>query len=149
MDKWDYRFLEMAELVASWSKDPSTKVGAVIADDKNRVVSLGFNGFPRGINDDEELYKNREEKYKRVLHAEQNALIFSHKRNLSGCTLYIHPIPPCNRCSLDIIQHGISRVVSYQLTKHDARWSDSCNLSLKLLEEAGIKIDLVPMEEAI
>ena len=94
MTNWDQRFLEMARLAATWSKDPSSKVGAVITDGK-RIVSLGFNGFPAGIDDDPSIYGHRERKYRRVLHAEQNAISFA-KRDLTGCTIYITH-PPCAR----------------------------------------------------
>lgn len=138
--KWDIRFLQLAELVASWSKDPSTKVGAVIVDDQNRVVSLGFNGFPRGISDSEELLSVREKKYERILHAEQNAILFGASRDIRGGTLYTHPLSPCNRCALEIIQSGIKRVVS--LNDVSERWKDSIEISLDLFREAGITVDL-------
>ena len=69
---WDLRFLDMSQLISSWSKDPSTQVGAVIVDSNNRVVSVGYNGFPQGISDDYRL-DNRETKYKMILPAECNA----------------------------------------------------------------------------
>lgn len=146
LSSWDFRFLEMAALVASWSKDPSTQVGAVIADEKNRVVSVGYNGFPRGLDDSEGLYYDRLLKYDRILHAEQNAIMFSPRRDLKGCTVYIHPIPPCSRCSLEIIQSGLSRVVSYGLTKDHDRWKESATAAQSLLLEAGVVVDLVEME---
>ena len=92
--KWDYRFLDLAAVVASWSKDGSTKVGAVITDPDHRVVSLGFNGFPRGL-DDVDL--PREEKLRRTLHAEENALLFA-SRPLDGCSIFVTH-PPCARCA--------------------------------------------------
>ena len=108
-DKWDARFLEQAELIAGWSKDPSTGVGAVIVDPKNRVVSQGFNGFPRACADDADLLADRDEKLRRTLHAEQNALLFAH-RSVEGCTVYVTH-PPCARCAAMLIQSGIKRVV--------------------------------------
>ena len=97
-DTWGRRFLHLAEHVSTWSKDPSTLVGAVIADD-NRVVSVGFNGFPRGCDDSPALYAERERKYRRVIHAEANALLFA-ARPLAGCTLYTWPPArwPAARC---------------------------------------------------
>ena len=85
MTNWDHRFLVMAQLVAGWSKDPSSKVGSVITDGK-RIVSLGFNGFPAGTDDNPAIYDDRERKYRRVLHAEPNAMSFA-KRDLNGCTI--------------------------------------------------------------
>ena len=81
LKKWDLRFLEMARNAASWSKDPSTKVGAIIVDDDKRVISVGYNGFPKGVRDDERL-DDRQEKYKIIVHAERNALLFM--QNLNG-----------------------------------------------------------------
>ena len=107
---WDDRFLQLAKLVSLWSKDPSTKVGAVIARPDKTVASVGYNGFPRGIPDHPEWYNDRELKYKIVRHAETNAISFA-KEDLSGCTLYVYPLPPCSSCAGAIIQHNIKRVV--------------------------------------
>ena len=94
--KWDQRFIEMAQLVASWSKDPSTQAGAVITNGKS-VVSLGFNGFPAGTDDSPEMYTNRERKYRRVIHAEKNAMAFA-RCHLTGCTIYVTHAP-CSPCA--------------------------------------------------
>ena len=109
MNKWDRRFLDMARLVAGWSKDPSTKVGAVIADPHNRVVSVGYNGFPRGVPDDEAQLADRDMRLSLTLHAERNAILFA-RRDLTGCTLYCTH-HPCASCAAEIIQAGIGRVV--------------------------------------
>ena len=85
MNKWDARMLALVDLVASWSKDPSTQVGAAIVDSKNRVVSLGFNGLPRAVRDSDVL--ERDEKLRRTIHAEENALLFA-SRSVEGCTIY-------------------------------------------------------------
>ena len=92
MNKWDERFMKLAEHVASWSKDPSTKVGAVIVDEQHRIVSLGSNGFPKGIADDTRL-DDRAKKYEIVVHAEINAILFANKP-VGNCTLYVYPLPP-------------------------------------------------------
>ena len=126
----------MASLVATWSKDPSTKVGAVIVDQKRRVVSLGYNGFPKGISDNERLDK-RETKYKMVVHAECNALLFAAK-DLAGCTIYTHPFMPCPTCAGMIIQSGITRAVSLENRNH--RWRGEFEMSRKMFEEAGIDL---------
>jgi len=135
--KWDKRFLDLAEQVASWSKDPSTKCGAVIVKGKF-IVSVGFNGFPAGCKDDEEIYADRPRKYKRVLHAEMNALL-SAKQDLTGCTIYVHPFCPCSQCAAAIIQSGIVEVItkapSAELIE---RWGDSITESLEMFKEAGI-----------
>ena len=137
LNKWDKRFMALAEHIASWSRDPSTKVGAVIVDDKKRIVSVGFNGFPRGIADDERL-NDKTEKYEHIIHAEINALTFA-QRNLEGCTLYVWPLPPCARCATQIIQNGISRVVA-PLPSKDTTWLESLIRAAKMFDEAGIKL---------
>lgn len=139
-EKWDLRFLEMAKLVATWSKDPSTGIGAVITNDKNRIISLGFNGYPRGIKD--EGMENREEKLAKVLHAEVNAVLFSN-RDLTGHTIYIYPLLPCSQCMSIIIQSGITRIVILQSDQQKEivkRWKESTDISLNMAKEAGIPI---------
>ena len=131
---WDLRFLDMSQLISSWSKDPSTQVGAVIVDSNNRVVSVGYNGFPQGISDDNRL-DNRETKYKMIIHAECNALLFA-QRPLEGCTIYTYPFMPCPTCASMIIQSGISSVVSY--INKDERWEKEFKLSRQILKEADV-----------
>lgn len=136
MTNWDYRFLGMAQLVATWSKDPSSKVGSVIADGK-RIVSLGFNGFPAGTDDDPSIYGDRERKYRRVLHAEQNAMSFA-KRDLTGCTIYITH-PPCARCAAQIVQEGIKRVVCPSPNADFlVRWEDDMREARAMFSEANV-----------
>lgn len=136
MTDWDIRFLAMAQLVATWSKDPSSKVGSVITDGK-RIMSLGFNGFPAGTDDDPSIYDNRERKYRRVLHAEQNAISFA-KRDLTGCTIYITH-PPCARCAAQIVQEGIRRVVCPTPTADFlARWEDDMKEAIAMFNEANV-----------
>jgi dCMP deaminase len=134
-EKWDRRFLKLAELVASWSKDPSTRVGAVIVDDLRLVRGLGYNGFPRGIEDDNRL-KEKETKYPLVVHAEANAILNSNG-SVRGCGLYSTQIP-CHECCKLIIQAGIRWVAFPSNAK---RWEEV----LPFLTEAGIsywRIDL-------
>ena len=135
-EEWDYRFLDMSSLISTWSKDPSTKVGAVVVDEDRRIVSLGYNGFPFGISDDKRL-DNREIKYKMVVHAECNALLFSPEPPL-GCTIYTYPFMPCPKCAGMIIQAGIDRVVSYESDNY--RWKDDFNLSREMFKEAGVDL---------
>lgn len=137
-NKWDYRFLDLAELVSGWSKDPSTKVGAVISDKNNRIVSIGYNGFPQNINDDNRL-ENRETKYKIIIHGEMNAILFANK-SLQFCTLYTYPFMPCPRCASTIIQTGINRVVSYN--NMPERWKDEFELSKLLFKESDVELKL-------
>src|SRR5579862_4966526 len=110
-DKWDRRFLEMAELVASWSKDPSTKTGAVIVRPNRSIAGVGYNGFARGVVDSDERYQNRDLKYRMVVHCEKNA-VFSVNGSVEGCTLYTFPFMSCAPCAASMIQVGIKRVVA-------------------------------------
>jgi dCMP deaminase len=88
-NKWNERFLELAKHVASWSKDPSTQVGAIIVDPETRVVlGMGYNGFPRGVDDHPDRYANRELKYSLVVHAEANAILEAGK-TCNGATLFV------------------------------------------------------------
>lgn len=136
---WDHRFLDLAKLVASWSKDPSTQVGAVIVDNQNIIVSVGFNGFPKGIKDNDRL-NHRDSKYQIIVHAENNALMFA-KRPLDNCTIYTYPFMPCPRCAGMIIQSGIKRVVSYKNTTDRMRWELDFSISRELFNEANIQLE--------
>ena len=141
LDKWDFRFLALAEHISDWSKDPSTQVGAVITHTRSkRVVSMGFNGLPAGVEDTEERLDDRETKYEMVVHAEQNALMFAGDR-AEGCTLYVHPLPPCARCAVLIIQSGIVRVVCDQPDFEHERWGEQAKIADAMLREAGLEVD--------
>lgn len=137
----------LAEHVASWSKDPSTKVGAVVANHENHIISLGYNGLPRGIEDRECRLNQREIKYKMVVHAELNALIFGAEK-VRGCTLYIWPFLPCSSCTGVLINAGIKRVVTKlpELNPRLERWQSDFDVSLTLLAEAGVYVDYVHPE---
>lgn len=141
--KWDLRFLDVAEMVASWSKDPSTKCGAVIVRPDMTIASVGYNGFPRGCADDETIYKNRELKYERVIHAEVNAILNA-REVLTGYTIYTYPKgygPSCARCTTNIIQSGIKRVVHLKDTSEFAeRWKVSAEIGLDMYREAGVEV---------
>jgi len=141
-DKWSERFTDVARLVASWSKDPSTQVGAVIVDTKRRVIGLGYNGFPRGVADTPERYADREQKYPRVVHAEANAILNA-IGSVEGCTLYGWPLPPCAECAKLIIQAGITRVVSRHLGSGTTeKWHESWAVACDMFLEAGVEVEL-------
>ncbi|MCX8520243.1 MAG: deaminase, partial [Rhodoferax sp.] len=105
MDKWDVRFCELAKFVSEWSKDPSAKVGAVVFSKRGGDVSIGYNGFPMGVEDSAERLEDQEMKLELVVHAEQNALIAAGSRS-AGSTLYVWGKPICARCAGSIIQAG-------------------------------------------
>lgn len=140
MSNWDRRFLEMAALVATWSKDPSTQVGAVISRGKF-VVSLGFNGHPAGIEDSITRLNDRETKYRTIIHAEMNAIL-SARQPVEGCTLYVVPFMPCSNCGAVIVQSGIKRVVTYH--NDNERWAESFEITRSIFAEAGVELVLLP-----
>lgn len=134
MDKWEERFLGLASHISSWSKDGSTKVGAVVVRPDKTIASMGFNGLPRGVLDDERL-NDRDTKLRMILHAEQNAILSAHER-LADCTVYVWPMPPCSHCAAVLIQAGITRVVA---PAPQRRWVESCLLGREMLREAGVE----------
>lgn len=138
MNKWDSRFIELAKHISTWSKDPSTQVGAVITRGK-KIVSVGYNGFPQGVEDNYEHLHNREEKYPRIVHAELNAILTA-RTDLAGCSIYTVPLPPCSGCAGAIIQSGITRVVSIALAREQKeRWEKDMNRSKGMFKEVGIE----------
>jgi dCMP deaminase len=143
-NNWDVRYLELAEQVSSWSKDPSRQIGAVAVGTKGQVLAQGYNGFPRGIKDSSTRYNDREMKYKFVVHAEQN-VIYNATYNgvsLDGATLYVWGLPVCSDCAKGVIQTGIKRVVmpSQEIPDH---WVDSWALTQLLFNEANIKWEFI------
>lgn len=138
--KWHRRFLGLADHISSWSKDPSTKVGAVIVRPDRTIVSVGYNGFPRGVLDDDSRYSDREVKYQMVVHAEINAILTANQ-SLKHCTLYVSPLNPCPQCAAAIIQSGIWRVVSRANDRED--WRERMETAWKMFREANVTLDLI------
>ena len=137
--KWDQRFLELARYVSTWSKDPSTQTGAVIVK-RRRVISLGYNGLPRGVVDSFERLHDRELKYKLIVHAERNALLFA-REDLTGATLYTWPFMSCSVCAGMVIQAGISRHVAPVCPPDKAeRWAEDFRLTRTLFYETGVEV---------
>lgn len=133
--------MDMAELVAGWSKDPSTKVGAVIVSPDNYVVSVGFNGFPRGIHDNDRL-NQRGTKYMNIVHAEMNALMFAN-RSVEGCTLYTYPFQPCSQCAACIIQSGIKKIITKKLSKVQPKWYNDFSNARQMFNEANVELEIL------
>lgn len=135
LDKWDHRWLKMAEMVSTWSKDPSTGVGCVIARGK-RIVSLGYNGFPEFMRDDENLLNDRDEKISRIIHAEMNAI---KGIDVLGATAYIFPVLSCSRCCVHLINAGIVEVVTYKPSPEFAeRWGADFEKTRKYYAECSV-----------
>lgn len=129
--------MRLAEHVSHWSKDPSTQVGAVIVRQDKTVASLGFNGFPRGVEDVN--LEDRTYKYARIIHAEMNAILAS-KEDLSGYHLYVSPFAPCSSCASAIIQSGITKVTAPKIPEElKERWGDSLRTTKEMFEQAGVE----------
>jgi len=137
------KFVEIAKSVSHLSKDPSTKVGAVVLDDHGTILSVGYNGFPRGVVDSPERYENRELKYKLIAHAEANAIAQAARvgATLYGSTLLLTALYPCSNCAKLIIQAGIKRVIAPKLSAN-TRWDEEANFASLLLTEAGVRVEL-------
>lgn len=138
--KWDIRFLELAEYIAqSWSKDKSTKVGCVIVGPDREVRSMGYNGFPRGVDDTVDERYERPAKYKWTEHAERNAVYNAARMGVSlkGCNAYI-PWYPCSDCARAVIQSGIEAIIAYTPDFDDPRWGPDFRVSNQMLDEAGV-----------
>ena len=134
---WDDYFISMCDVVALRSKDPSTQHGAVLVDDHRRVISTGYNGGCRRI-DDGMIDWSRPAKYSFVIHAEENALWTAERKNLEGCTLYITGTP-CSRCMLRIAHSGVSEVVFGNKSSNcvdDSDWAITERIALL----AGVKM---------
>lgn len=140
--RWNTRFLGLASVVASWSKDPSTQVGCVIVDRDKTIVSVGYNGFPRGVEDSPERYADRELKYTMVQHAEANAL-FSAASSPRGCTAYVTH-HPCSNCAGMLIQSGIAKIVT-KAPSDDlmSRFGESFRVTAMMCAEAGVELEVI------
>jgi dCMP deaminase len=135
--KWQARFLALTKEVASWSKD-STQVGAVIVRPDRTVASVGFNGFPRGVDDSMDRINNRSTKLLFTLHAELNAILAS-KEPLISYSLFVWPFQPCAQCASAIIQSGIKEVYCpYNDHLAQERWRESFIAALQMFDEAGV-----------
>lgn len=142
---WDVRFLKLAQHIASWSKDPSTKVGCVIVGPDREIVSTGYNGFPRGVSDDSSRYDDRNTKLHLICHAEENAVAHAARIGVSlrNTTAYV-TWPPCPRCARSLVQAGVTKVV-HQETELPERWVDQMNWSFQLLDEADVDVVSIPL----
>jgi dCMP deaminase len=142
---WDVRFLKLAQHIASWSKDPSTKVGCVIVGPDREIVSTGYNGFPRGVSDDSSRYDDRNTKLHLICHAEENAVAHAARIGVSlrNTTAYV-TWPPCPRCARSLVQAGVTKVV-HQETELPERWVEQMNWSFQLLDEADVDVVSIPV----
>ena len=143
--KWDKRWLDLADNIGAWSKDRSTKVGCIVVGEANQVLSIGYNGFPRGVNDTPPERHQRPAKYKWTEHAERNAIYNAARTgtNLTGAVLYV-PWFPCIDCGRGIVQSGIAAVVTTIPKNYEAeflsRWAQEFRVSHEILFESGVDI---------
>jgi dCMP deaminase len=139
LSKWDARFLELAEHVAAWSKGPRKRIGAVIVRPDKSIASLGYNGPPRGFDDDAFLRMSRDEQHAVVIHAEINAIEQRHEaEDLAGYTLYVSPLFPCDKCADKIAKAGIRRVVAY-CGHVSPDWRASAEEAERIFNQAGVE----------
>jgi dCMP deaminase len=133
--------MDLAKFIASWSKDRSTKVGAVIVDHRNVLLSIGWNGFPRGLNDDIDERHERPIKYKWFEHAERNAIYNAASKGIEllDATIYI-PWYPCADCARAIIQSGIVEVVVVEPDWDDERWGDDFKMVKEMFDEVQLHV---------
>ena len=149
-EKWHYRFMEVAKLVATWSKDPSTKTGAIVVGPDREISATGYNGLVRGVDDNKPERMERPTKYDFFEHAERNAIYNAclTGTSLKGCVLYATH-PPCTDCTRAIIQSGIRMVVTRELEARpdikDRTWRDKLDFSHQMLTEAGIEYLELPL----
>ena len=148
-DKWHKRFMEVAELVSTWSKDPSTKVGAIVVGPDREIRSTGYNGLVRGVDDNKPERLERPTKYDFFEHAERNAVYNACLigASLKGCVIYVTSMP-CPDCARAIIQSGIKMVVTYkpEIDENAPQntWRDKLVFSEEMFKEAGIEYLLLP-----
>jgi len=141
MNKWLKRYMELAELISTWSKDPNKKVGAVIVSyENNRILSTGYNGFPSKVKDISERLNNVDDKLLYTIHAELNAILSARGTNLRNCVIYT-TFFPCSQCMGSIIQAGIKTIITYKLEdKKESKWYKSFEASRNMALEAGIEL---------
>ncbi len=152
---WDDYFIRIADTVRSKSKDPSSKIGAVIVGPENQIISTGYNGFPTGVNEGNDRWE-RPTKYEYVVHAEVNAICNAAKHGIAlrDSTLYLvgmgPPTSPCMNCSKTIIQSGIKKVVGAYFKPVSESWLDELNLATSMLEEGDVLFEEYgPLEKRV
>lgn len=142
MNKWDQRFCELAQFVSKWSKDPNAQVGAVVVSRRGGDVTIGYNGFPMGVEDSADRLGNKDVKLEFIVHAEQNALIAAGVRS-DGSTLYVWGKPVRARCAGPVIQAGVRRIVALSPdVDKGSSWYETGLYAVQMLQEAGIVVDL-------
>lgn len=132
------KFIGYAKAAAALSKDPSTKVGAVALDDDFDVVSTGYNGFARGVNDDPERYADREFKYRLIVHAEANLVAQAARngRSLKGSTVVLTSLFPCSACANLLVQAGVKCIIAPVVVNE--RWAEEAKYARLIFLRPGL-----------
>lgn len=137
--------MEVAQLVSTWSKDRTTKVGCVVVSPDRDIKVTGYNGFPRGCDDNIEARHDRNgDKYKWAEHAERNSVFAAARmgESLSGCSIY-STLFPCADCARAIIQSGISLLVTFEPDLSNEKWGQDFSIAINMLHEAGVRVRYV------
>jgi dCMP deaminase len=150
--KWDQRFLDLAFEISSWSKESGRRVGAVVVGPDREIRATGYNGLPRGVDDDRPERHSRRTgaKYLWSSHAERNAIYNAARVGtaLKGCTIYVQ-MYPCHECAKAIIQAGIACVVTAPPDLADPQWRESFDISATMFKEAGVKVRKRPQDRPL
>ena len=145
-DRWTENYLRLAKHIASWSKDPSTKCGAVAVGKHGQILSQGYNGFPRGVSDTEHRLNDRSQKYKFTIHAEMNCIFNASLTGVSleGADLYVYGLPVCDNCAKGVVQVGFKRVfMCYPAAMEERKeWIESYKVSREMFVEAKIVAEI-------
>lgn len=142
---WDQRFLVIASHFAGWSKDPSTKVGAVAVRNR-RILAQGYNGLPAGVADSDTRLKDRDIRLAMTVHAEMNCVAHAAQNGVSliGATMYVWPLMTCSQCASMLVQAGVNKVVVPDFIEPQ-RWQDSFDLARTMFIESGVAVHRIPM----
>jgi dCMP deaminase len=144
-DIWKHRYMELAWHIGTWSKDPSTQVGCVAIGDDGQVLSQGYNGFPRKFDDDIELYLDREEKYKYIVHAEMNCIYHATLNGISlkGSTFFVSGLNVCHECAKAIVQTGVKKVITKPKKLYKLKWQESFKTAKEILKQGGVEYEIL------
>lgn len=138
---WILRYLDMARHISTWSKDPSSKIGAVAVGSHGQILSQGYNGFPRRFDDSSERLNDRETKYKYTIHGEMNCIYNATLNGVSlkDADLFVYGLPVCSECAKGVIQVGIKRVFMCYPENIADKWKDSGKLTSDMFKEVGVE----------
>lgn len=140
-NRWTDNYLSLAKSISEWSKDPSTKIGAVAIGKHGQILSQGYNGFPRGVADTDDRLNDRTQKYKYVVHGEMNCIYNAalNGTSLIGADMYVYGLPVCSECAKGIIQIGVKRVFACYPASASDKWIESNELSKSMFRETGVE----------